>query len=274
MPFNDSNSTLVPDQASTAAMLATLQQVAAGLALGEPTSTLCQGAVKELRDPLGIDLLLHYGVTGQQLQLRATVGIDLQHLPALQTMPIGHAVCGAVAQAGAPLWFQDVQHDQDPRLDLARSLGVTAYFSAPLLHQAATVGTVSFGSRTRTAFTSTERGVLSSIADLLAVQAAGPEPAAVPAAEVTALQQRIAHLEVGLERRTVIGRATGMLMLALGTDPDAAWSTLRYLSMNTNRRVRDVAELIEQHLSTAAPLPDDLAGHLRSLLTWTTRKDR
>jgi AmiR/NasT family two-component response regulator len=99
-----------------------------------------------------------------------------------------------------------------------------------------------------------------SIADLLAAAAAAGSDGT---AAVAALQQRIAQLHIGLEQRTTIGRVVGMLMVAMPAGADTAFATLRHLSMETHRKVRDVAALIEQHFTTGSVLPADLAGSLR-----------
>jgi AmiR/NasT family two-component response regulator len=56
------------------------------------------------------------------------------------------------------------------------------------------------------------------------------------------LEQQVANLVVALERRTVIGQATGMLMERYGLTSDAAFATLLRVSQDNNRKVHDLAE--------------------------------
>lgn len=55
-------------------------------------------------------------------------------------------------------------------------------------------------------------------------------------------EERIQHLLVALERRTVIGQATGIVMERFKLDADAAFGVLRRVSSQRNRKVIDIAE--------------------------------
>ena len=55
-------------------------------------------------------------------------------------------------------------------------------------------------------------------------------------------QERVRHLLLGLEHRTVIGQATGILMERHKMDADRAFATLLRVSSQRNRKVRDIAE--------------------------------
>ena len=71
--------------------------------------------------------------------------------------------------------------------------------------------------------------------------------AAVAISEVDALlalgqaQQEIATLKEALESRTVIGQATGMLMVQLGLSAEQAFAHLMERSSHTNVKVRVIA---------------------------------
>ena len=55
-------------------------------------------------------------------------------------------------------------------------------------------------------------------------------------------EERIQHLLVALERRTVIGQATGIVMERYKLGPDAAFAVLRRVSSQRNRKVVEIAE--------------------------------
>ncbi len=55
-------------------------------------------------------------------------------------------------------------------------------------------------------------------------------------------EERIQHLLVALERRTVIGQATGIVMERYKLGPDAAFGVLRRVSSQRNRKVIEIAE--------------------------------
>ena len=53
--------------------------------------------------------------------------------------------------------------------------------------------------------------------------------------------QQIETLHVGLDTRTTIGQATGMLMERFSLSPDVAFKVLKRVSQDSNRKLRDVA---------------------------------
>ena len=57
----------------------------------------------------------------------------------------------------------------DPRTELVKSYGIQAYACQPLMAQDRVLGTLSFGTRTRTRFTDEELSLMEAVADLVAV---------------------------------------------------------------------------------------------------------
>ena len=67
-----------------------------------------------------------------------------------------------------------------------------------------------------------------------------------------AAAQEIDQLRAGLDTRTVIGQATGILMERYGLDADRAFEVLIRLSTQTNRKLRDLA----REVVASGRLPD------------------
>ena len=67
-------------------------------------------------------------------------------------LDFGQAICGLVAQTRTPMHVIDIQRTLDPRADLVRSAGITAYACEPLVVGDRILGTLSFASRTRRGF--------------------------------------------------------------------------------------------------------------------------
>lgn len=67
-------------------------------------------------------------------------------------LDFGQAICGLVAQTRTPMHVIDIQRTLDPRADLVRSAGITAYACEPLVVGGRILGTLSFASRTRRGF--------------------------------------------------------------------------------------------------------------------------
>lgn len=231
--------------------------------------------------PLALDFFVHYRYPGQglRLDLSATGGVDEAHLPELAEMVLGEAVCGRVAQTQTPLAYADVDRSQDEHLALAATLGARSYASYPLLDGAELLGTLSFGSRTRTSLTEPELEILRLATDVLSTAlahhrdhvtlvrartAVGWQQDRISelSEQVTQLRLQGEHLTAAVAGRDHIARTKGMLMLALGLTDDQAWQLLVRLSQTTNRKVRTVATLLADHLQHAEPLPDDLRRQL------------
>lgn len=64
--------------------------------------------------------------------------------------------------------------------------------------------------------------------------------------------QQIESLRAGLDTRTVIGQATGMLIERFDVSPDVAFAVLKRISQQSNRKLRDIAV----QLVTTRQLPD------------------
>ncbi len=73
----------------------------------------------------------------------------------------------------------------------------------------------------------------------------------------------IAHLRTALETRDVIGQAKGIIRLLTRVDGPCAFQLLAKISQDCNRRVLDVAALIADCATTAAPLPQDITASWR-----------
>lgn len=74
---------------------------------------------------------------------------------------------------------------------------------------------------------------------------------AAHAAVAVAAAQQVDSLKVAVDRRTTIGKALGILMERYDLDDDQAFSVLRRLSSDENRKVHDLAEelVITRHLA-------------------------
>ncbi len=68
------------------------------------------------------------------------------------TLDFGQAICGTVAKTRQPIHATNIQKNLDPLADLVRSAGMTAYACEPLVVGDKLYGTLSFASRSRTAF--------------------------------------------------------------------------------------------------------------------------
>lgn len=103
-----------------------------------------------------------------RLRLNAFAGIPPEEAERIQWLDYGVAVCGCAARDGLRIVASDIFHTLDPRTDLVRSYGIQAYACHPLLVRNRTIGTLSFGTRTRTRFLPEELDLMKTVTDQVA----------------------------------------------------------------------------------------------------------
>jgi GAF domain-containing protein len=250
------------DVAGTAGLVAaaqTLAQLAAGVVLGESTPDLADRLFSRLGPLLDVDLYVHYicDEDERMLRLAGCGGVPADLLPALDPLPVGEAVCGTVAALREPLAFADVPASDDGRLSLVRRLGVTAYVCHPLLAGGDLRGTLSFGSRRRSAFTPDEISVMRTACDVLAAALARHQAEEA----LLAARRDVEQMRAAMEARGVIGCAAGILMVERQCGFDEAFAMLVDASQRSNRKLRDLAAAIVRGHENGEPTPtDDVAN--------------
>ena len=129
--------------------------------------TLCQRAAAFLDCEFFFNFLLDE--QQKRLYLNAYGGIPEEAAKALEWLELGVAVCGCVAMDGHRIVAENIPSTQDPRTDLVRSLGVRAYACHPLIAQGKVIGTLSFGTRSRSTFSLEDVSLMKTVADEVAV---------------------------------------------------------------------------------------------------------
>lgn len=132
-----------------------LRDTAAQLLRGEdPDKTVLPMLYCALAAERIIDVSLGFIVTegSQTMKLGFIKGFPKDLAERLLTLDFGQAVCGTVAATGRSMHVTNIQQTLDPLADLVRLAGITAYASQPLIVGDRTLGTLSFGSRTRRSF--------------------------------------------------------------------------------------------------------------------------
>ena len=104
-----------------------------------------------------------------RLRLNACAGIPDEEKRRIEWLDYGSAVCGCVARQGRRIAAEDIRHSDDPRTDLVRSYGIQAYTCHPLLSGSKVIGTLSFGAKTRPAFTADETELMRQVTDKVAI---------------------------------------------------------------------------------------------------------
>jgi PAS domain S-box-containing protein len=125
----------------------------------------------KLREQIGLDIYFNYLVedNSQVMRLKSYTGFSEELAKEVEWLKFGQAVCGAVAQGRCPIYLENVQESTDPKTELIRSLGVNAYYSYPLIAQGQLLGTLSFGSCSRSRFTDNQRGMMQAVCDQIVI---------------------------------------------------------------------------------------------------------
>ena len=146
------------------------------LLLSDQPLALIDTLFQRLKDLLQLDLYLNYIVDNQpsnaepeQMRLASYWGITPEIANDIEYIAFGQAICGTTAQERQQIVKSDVQHSDNPKAALIRSMGVTAYSSQPLISQGQLFGTLSFGSYRRTQFTLAETELLQALCDQVAI---------------------------------------------------------------------------------------------------------
>jgi PAS domain S-box-containing protein len=132
---------------------------------------LVESLYRKLAEQIGLDVYFNYLIESdsQVMHLASYTGIAEELAKEIEYLTLGQAVCGTVAQKRCSIAVDSVQQSTDPNTELIRSLGITAYYCYPLTTQGRLLGTLSFGSRTRTRFSENQKGMMQAVCDQIAI---------------------------------------------------------------------------------------------------------
>ncbi len=105
----------------------------------------------------------------QKLHLNAYAGIPEEEARSIEWLDYGVAVCGCVARDGVRMVAENVCSASDPRTELISSYGIHAYACHPLMAGGSVIGTLSFGTRTRSRFSPRDLDIMKTVADQVSV---------------------------------------------------------------------------------------------------------
>ena len=103
-----------------------------------------------------------------ELHLNACAGIPEGEVRKIESLDYGVTVCGCVARDGVGIVAENIGGTLDPRTDLVKSYGVQAYACHPLTVQGRLIGTLSFGTKTRTDFSLEDLALIKTVTDQVA----------------------------------------------------------------------------------------------------------
>ncbi len=124
---------------------------------------ICLEVMAHLDCHVFFNFLLHEKT--DRLRLNTYSGIPKEEAQKIQWLDYGVAVCGCVARDRTPLIANNIFHTPDMRTELVKSYGIQAYACHPILSQGRLMGTLSFGTRTRSFFSSEDISLMKTITD-------------------------------------------------------------------------------------------------------------
>lgn len=186
----------------------------------------------------------------KQLKLTNYRGISATQAKAFESIEVGQAMCGLVAQEQRQIVLNQAELATHPNAKAICLLGALAYAGQPLMVHGRLLGTLSFASLTRTQFTPAEVELLQVISDQVAI--------ALDRAElVTSLQQQTEDL-------TQVNRIKDEFLAVLSHElrsplnPILGWAKLLQTGKFDSQRTKQALEIIERNAKQQTQLIDDL----------------
>jgi PAS domain S-box-containing protein len=133
----------------------------------EIVNALCRKVMEHMDCHIFVNYLVDEDV--HRLHLNTSAGLPDQMAEAIKWLDFGEAICGRVAQEGKRIVAENIQESCDRRADLVRSAGIRAYACHPIVARGGVIGTLSFGTRSRPAFTEDDLALMKTMTDQVAI---------------------------------------------------------------------------------------------------------
>ncbi|BAZ32157.1 multi-sensor hybrid histidine kinase [Cylindrospermum sp. NIES-4074] len=229
-----------------------LFEIANNLLSSQQPVALIDSVFCKLAEQIGLNAYFNYLVEDntQVMRLASYRGITQELAKDIERLAFGQAVCGTVALERQAIAIENVQQSTDPKTDLIRSLGINAYYCYPLIAQGRLLGTLSFGSRSRSHFTENQIGMMQAVCDQIAI-------AMERASLIDSLQQQTEQLR---EANRMKDEFLAILSHELRSPLNAilGWAQLLRARKFGETQMASALETIERNARTQTQLIEDL----------------
>ena len=212
-------------------------------------------------------------VPGQRMLLNACAGIPAETADSIRQLDFGVAVCGCVARDGERIIAEHICDSNDLRTQLVKSFGVQAYCCHPMLVQDELIGTLSFGTRTRSTFTADEVELMKTVTDKVAVAMQRLQATRALRASEERLRSSLAEKEVLLKEihhRVKNNMQVISSLLDLQAD-EVEEAAMRDIFKDVVYRVRSMAMVHEKLYQSTDLARVEFADYAQSLLGYLWR---
>ncbi|MGF7119388.1 PAS domain S-box protein [Methanobacterium oryzae] len=147
-----------------------LSDAASLLLSSETPEKIVETICKKVMNYLDCQVFFNYLLDDEMhlLHLNAYTGVSEETRRSIEWLDLGIAVCGCVAREGCPIIVEKIQETLDERTELIKSFGVKAYACHPIISKGQTIGTLSFGTKSRSQFNEDELELMRTITNYVA----------------------------------------------------------------------------------------------------------
>jgi PAS domain S-box-containing protein len=147
-----------------------LSEAASTLLSSETPESIVEIICRRVMDHLDCQIFFNYLLDEkkQTLHLNAYAGVPEETGNSIEWIDLGVAVCGCVARDSCRIIAENIQETPDERTELVKSFGMKAYACHPIISQGRTIGTLSFGTKSRSHFNEDELELMRTVTDYVA----------------------------------------------------------------------------------------------------------
>ncbi|MHB9096392.1 MAG: PAS domain S-box protein [Syntrophales bacterium] len=148
-----------------------LSYTASRLLASDKPQQLVEELCRKVMEFLDCDAFFNFLVdeAAGRLHLNACAGIPEETVREIEWLDYGVAVCGCAARDACRIVAENIPITPDVRTELVKSFGIKAYACHPLMEQNRVLGTLSFGTRYRTTFSTDDLAMMKAVADQVAI---------------------------------------------------------------------------------------------------------
>lgn len=147
-----------------------LSNAAALLLKSNDPQSVMDNLCRKVMEFLDCQVFLNYLVDESRsyMRLNAWAGIPEESAMGIE-LESGEPVCGCAARDARTIVVNNIRETPDPGTELVESLGMEAYACHPLMAENRVIGTLSFGTATRSNFSPDDLAMMKTVADMAAV---------------------------------------------------------------------------------------------------------